>query len=47
MMYSELKAYVDRFYSDRSRSAAETREALEELRDDLDILIETLAEDED
>jgi hypothetical protein len=46
MDYTELKAALDRYFSDRSRSAEETRQGLVDLRDELDMLIDSLPEGE-
>ncbi|BAO58553.1 hypothetical protein FDH89_gp09 [Pseudomonas phage phiR18] len=46
MTKDELMEAVRGFYGDTSRSREETRELLEEVRDEIDILIESLYEDE-
>lgn len=44
--WDALKSALDAYFSDRSRTASETRAGLEELRDDVDMLIDTLPEEE-
>lgn len=42
MNYEELKKKVMEFFSDRSRSAEETKADLTALRDEIEMLIESL-----
>lgn len=42
MSYDELKMALELFFGDTSRSAEETREGLESLRDEIDMLLDTL-----
>lgn len=46
MTYIELKAAVDAYFSDRSRSVSDTREGLENLRDELDMMIDSLPDED-
>lgn len=47
MDYATIKSAVDDFFSDTSRSPAETREGLEHLRCEIDMLLDTLPDDEE
>lgn len=40
----ELKAALDGYFNDRSRPAAETRDGLQEVADDIDTMIASLDE---
>ena len=42
MNYEELKQALMTFFGDTSRSAEETKDGLESLRDEIEMLIETL-----
>jgi hypothetical protein len=42
MTYEELKDALSRYFGDTRRSPEETREGLENLRDEIDMLLETL-----
>ena len=42
MSLDEAKAALNKFFGDTSRTREQTREGLEELRDDIDVMIETL-----
>lgn len=42
MSYDELKKEVNEFYSDKSRTADQTREALEELIEEIKMMVDTL-----
>lgn len=44
MKLEELKKAVDKFFSDTSRSPAETREGLEEVSEHIKMLCDTLPE---
>ena len=45
MTYGEMRAAVFSFYENKSRSIDETKDGLETLRDEIDMLIEALDED--
>lgn len=45
MNIDQVQDAVNRFFSDRSRPASETRAALEELRDDIEVKIDSLEQD--
>ena len=47
MHFGELKETVDRFFTDKSRSRAETKDDLETLRDEIEVMIESLEDAED
>lgn len=44
MTTEELLDELKRFYADKSRTREETRECLEEVRDELDLLIDSLGD---
>ncbi|MDO8414157.1 MAG: hypothetical protein Q7S51_10260 [Gallionellaceae bacterium] len=44
METQELMEAMQQFYGDKSRTREETREGLEEVRDQLDMLIESLGD---
>jgi hypothetical protein len=44
METQDLMEALQRFYGDTSRSREETREALEEVRDQIDLLIDSLGD---
>lgn len=44
MTTQELMDALARFYGDKSRTREETREGLEEVRDQLDLLIDSLGD---
>ncbi|MCE3602732.1 hypothetical protein LXA47_03855 [Massilia sp. P8910] len=46
MNKDELRAHVQAFYSDTSRSRAETRDALEDIQEEIELLVESLYDDE-
>lgn len=46
MTTDELMQQVNAYIGDTSRSTTETREGLEEVRDEIEIMIEALLEDE-
>lgn len=43
----EIKSAIQRYYSDTSRSRQETRDGLEEVAADVEMLIDTLRDDTD
>lgn len=43
----EIKSAIERYYSDTSRSRQETRDGLEEVAADVEMLIDTLRGDTD
>ena len=45
MTEQELKAAIQKFYSDQSRSREQTKEGLEDALDEIEMLIETLEDD--
>lgn len=47
MTKQELQAHIDEFFSDQSRSQAQTKEALEELAEHIQMLADTLEVDDD
>lgn len=47
MTKEELREHVQKFYSDTTRSRAETRSALEDIADEIDLLIESLDDRDD
>lgn len=46
MTKAELMAHVQTFYSDKTRSRAETRDALEDIQGEIEMLVESLYDDE-
>jgi hypothetical protein len=42
---SAVRKSIDDFFSDTSRPASQTREGLEEIREDVDAKLEAIAED--
>ena len=44
MTTQELMEAIQRYYGDTSRSREETREGLEEVRDQIDLLIDSLGD---
>lgn len=42
---SAVKKSIDDFFSDTTRPASQTREGLEEIRDDVDSKLQAIAED--
>ena len=45
--YEKMKEAVDRFFSDKSRTKADTKDGLETLRDEIEVMIEALNTDID
>lgn len=42
MQYEKMKEAVDRFFSDKSRSPQQTLDGLETIREEIDVMIESL-----
>lgn len=47
MTLDSVKQSIQDFFGDTSRSRSETREGLEELRDEVDTLLESLQDDDE
>jgi flagellar basal body-associated protein FliL len=44
---SEIKKQIDNYFSDRTRTQAETREGLEDLQAEIEVLLTSLPEKDD
>ncbi len=47
MTLEQVKDAIQRYYSDTSRSRSQTRDGLEELASDIEVLLDSLDDDDD